>query len=80
MKILLFVFVKITRKILRIIYYGLEYLYYRFFYIKPKLKLNFVPRRFLIENGENLDDIAHAYRKLFPNKIEAKITEADLIC
>jgi hypothetical protein len=55
-------------------------LYYRFFYSKPKVKINFSHKRYLIAGIKDFDRIATAYRELFPSKVQAKIAEADLIC
>jgi len=61
-------------------FYKWEYLYYRHFYPKLKLDANFILERYLISKNENFDEIATAYRELFPDKVQAKINEADLIC
>jgi len=55
-------------------------LYYRFIYSKPKLNLNFTKKRYLIAGSDDFDKIAQTYRKLFLDKVQTKITEADLIC
>lgn len=79
MKALTFIFVKVPRKIIRIIFYKWEYLYYRF-YKKPKLNINFTKERYLMAEGEDFDSFARTYRELFPDKVQSKIAEADLIC
>jgi len=80
MKALTFIFVKVPRKIICIIFYKWEYLYYRFFYIKPKININFIRKRYLIAGGDDFDTIVLTYRKLFSDKVKTKIDEADLIC
>ncbi len=80
MKALTFIFVKVPRKIFRIIFYKSEYLYYHFFYKKPKLNVNFIQKRNLIARGDDFNSIADTYRELFPDKVKTKIAEADLIC
>jgi len=80
MKVLIFIFIKVPSKIFRIIFYKWEHLYYRFFYSKPKLNLNFTRKRYLIAGSDDFDKIAQTYRKLFLDKVQTKITEADLIC
>jgi len=71
---------KVPRKVFRIIFYKWEHLYYRFFYSKPKLNLNFTRKRYLIAGSDDFNKIAQTYRKLFLDKVQTKITEADLIC
>ena len=73
------IFVRFLNKILRKIFYKWEYLYYRFFYKKPKLNINFTRKKYLIAGGDDFDIIALTYRKLFPDKVKDKIDEADLI-
>ena len=80
MKALIFIFIKAPRKIFRIISHISEYCYYRFFYTKRKTETDLTQKMYLICGGESLDDIANAYRELFPDRVEAKISEADLIC
>ena len=80
MKVLKFIFVRITRKIFCVIACKLEYCYYLFLYSGRKIKDDFTQKRYLICNGENPDDIADAFYELFGDKIETKIFEADLIC
>ncbi len=67
-------------KIFQAIFYKVEYFYYRFFYLRPKLKIAFSQKRYLIYNTENLDDITDIFSHLFPDRIKTKIAEADLIC
>lgn len=71
---------KIPRKIFQVIIYQYEYLYYRFFYPKLKLKIDFRPRRYLLFGGQFLDNAAEQYHMLFPGRIKLKTVEADLIC
>jgi len=80
MKVLILIFVKVPSKIFRIIFYKWEYLYYRFFYSKPKLNLSFARKRHLIAGSVDFDTITQNYRKLFLDKVQTKIIEADLIC
>jgi len=80
MKVLTFIFIKVPRKIFRIIFYKWEHLYYRFFYEKTKLNINFTKERYLIAEGEDFDSLARIYRELFPDKVRSKIAEANLIC
>ena len=80
MKVLTFIFIKVPRKIFRIIFYKWEYSYYRFFYSKPKLNLNFTRKSYLIARNDDFDKIARTYRELFPDKVQSKIAEADSIC
>lgn len=46
--------------------------------MRPHIK--FIQKRYLIGESENLDAIAAAHRESFPDKAQAKIDEADLIC
>ena len=80
MKVLTFVFVNVPCKILLVFFYRLEYFYYRFFYSRQTLKMDLISKRYLVCPEENLDDVAVVYRELFPEIVEAKIYEADLIC
>ena len=80
MKIIILILIKIPRKITRIIFYQLEYLYYRFLYSKPKLEIDCTQKRYLICGGNDRNHIGNTFRKLFPDKAQPKITEADLIC
>lgn len=80
MKALIFIFIKAPRKIFRIISDKFEYCYYRFFYSKRKIETDLTQKRYLVCGGENLADIANIYRELFPDRVEAKISETDLIC
>ena len=64
----------------RTIFCELEYLYYRFLYSKPKLEIDFVHNRYLVCEDDNLNDIATAFEKVFPDKVKTKITEANLVC
>lgn len=70
------------KKSSRLLFYRWEYLYYRFFYSKPKLKLigDIKQNRYLICDREHLDFSAKTFYKLFPDKVRTKIKEADLIC
>jgi len=42
--------------------------------------MNFTKERYLIAGSDDFDKIAQTYRKLFLDKVQTKITEADLIC
>jgi len=77
-----FILFKLVRKIYFFLFYKYEYLYYRFFYSKPKLVINKKPinKRYLLAGVKNLDKIAQTYKELFPDKIQPKIQEAELIC
>lgn len=76
----MFIFIKVSRKIVRIILYKWEYLYYRFFYSKPKLDVDFIQKRYFTARSDDFDSLARTYRELFPDKVQAKVAEADLIC
>lgn len=55
-------------------------MYYRIFYAKPKLNINFKYKRYLIARDSDFSSLAHTYSELFPGKVQAKIAESDLIC
>ena len=80
MKILIYIFIRAPRKAFRVIFYGWEYLHYHFFYSKPTLKADFIQRRYLVCMGDNLNDIPKDYHNLFPENVQGKIDQADLIC
>ncbi len=80
MNILIFILIKIPRKIFRVIFYKYEYFYYRFLYPKVKLKKSFTPKQYLIYGGDDLDNLENFYHHLFPDKVRTKIAQADLIC
>jgi len=80
MKVLTFIFIKVPRKIFRIIFNKWEYFLYRFFYSNTYLNAKFIQKRYLIAKGEDFDNIARNYCELFPDKVQTKITEASLIC
>ena len=80
MKVLIRVFIKVPRKLYHIIYNKCEYIYYRYFYSKPKIDIEFTHNRFLLSNKDNLDEIAQNYKNIFPDKIIEKIHQADKIC
>lgn len=80
MKIIIFFLIKIPRKITRIIFYQLEYLYYRFLYSKPKLEIDCTQKRYLICGGIEQGYIGNTFRELFPDKGQPKIAKASLIC
>ena len=68
------------RKIYHFILYILEFIYYRFLYSKPKLKIDFYHNRYLIGGKDSFGDIANDFNNLFPDKVQTKIDEANLIC
>jgi len=76
-----FVF-KLIRKIYSFLFYKYEYLYYQLFYKKPELEIDEKQKnkRCLIGDGEDLEQIAQDYKTLFPQRVQSKIKEADLIC
>ena len=74
------IFIKALCKIFRTIYQSSEFCYYRFFYFKRKIETDLTQKRYLINGGESLDDLTNVYRELFLERVEAKISEADLIC
>lgn len=80
MKTLTFVLVKVPHRIFRMIFNKWESLYYRFLYSRPKLNINFIQKRYLIAEDEDFDSLASVYHELFPDRIQTKISEADLIC
>lgn len=80
MKILAPIFVKVSRNILHRILYKWEYLYYRFFYSKSKLDVDFIHKKYFTARCDDFNCLAQTYRKLFPDKVQIKIAEADLIC
>ncbi|NOX97891.1 MAG: hypothetical protein GXO98_07545, partial [Nitrospirae bacterium] len=61
-------------------FYKWEYLYYHFFYLRPKTEIDFIQKRYLVYGDDDSANIASAYSELFPDKVRAKINEADLIC
>jgi len=61
-------------------FYAWEYLCYHFFYSKPKLKTDFIQRRYFVCADDNLNDIPKNYHNLFPEKVQEKIDQANLIC
>ncbi|MFH1856393.1 MAG: alginate lyase family protein, partial [Candidatus Omnitrophota bacterium] len=71
----MFIFIKISTKIFRKVLSHVEYLYYRFFYSKPKLNNDVSRKRYFI--SENLGE---EFAQLFSEKKKDKIVEADLIC
>lgn len=80
MKVLKFIFVKILRKIFSIVSEKWEYFYYRFYYSKPKLEMDYIHKQYLVYGGEDLKEIQGNYRELFPASVQNKIVQADLIC
>ncbi len=68
MRILIFIFRRVPRKVFRVIFYKMEYFYYSFFYQRPKLKIDFLQKRYLVRGIEDFE------------KVQARIAEADLIC
>jgi hypothetical protein len=81
MKLLSFIFIRVLHKIIRVINYRFEQLYYRYFYSRPKLDSNYRTAVYLLLGGilpvENISDI---YQKLFPDFRKSRIKEADTIC
>lgn len=57
-----------------------EFFYFRFFYKTPVIMGPYEFKRLLIGSKERLSEIAKAFREVFPDKVEEKIKEADLIC
>ena len=80
MKRLMFIFINVPRKIFWVIFYKWEYLYYCFFYSRPKLEMDFIQKRHLISAVENFNGITKIYSEVFPDGRRAKIAEADLFC
>jgi len=80
MSLLIFLFVKVPRKIYRIIFYKYEYFYYRFLYSKPKINKNFTSHPYLLGGGVNLDNLGNQYQEFFPDSVQEKIARADSIC
>jgi hypothetical protein len=80
MNIITFIFMRIPRKIIQIIFSRIEYLYYRFFYRGLKLKSDFVTKRYVLFEGKPLEKTADHYVRVFPERVKIKIQEADLIC
>ena len=74
------IFIRATRKLFRIIFYKLECTYYHVFYSRQELKTDLTQKQYLVGGGGKSDDISSFYRELFPDRIEAKISEAELIC
>lgn len=80
MKVSEIIYKKITRKLLHILSGFIDFFYYRFFYSKPVLNKNTIYRNsFLIGGGNTPKEIASLFCELFPDKVEEKIKEADLI-
>lgn len=80
MKVLKFIFIKIPRKIFRIISEKWEYFYYRFYYSKPKSEIDYVQKRYLVCGGDDFRKVPKYYRKIFPDGAQNIIIQADLIC
>lgn len=80
MKVLKFIFIKSPRKIFSMISEKYEYFYYRFFYSRPEIEMDFIQKQYLICGGEELEEISEHYRELFPDSVQNKIVQADLIC
>lgn len=80
MSIFIFLFVRIPRKIYRIIFYKYEYFYYRFLYSKPKIEKNITIQNYLICRGVNLDNLGNQYQQFLPDSVQEKISQADSIC
>jgi len=80
MTALKFIFIKIPRKIFNIISERWECLYYRFYYSRPGLEINFVNKRYLVCGGEDLKGIPNNYREWFSGSVKDKIVQADMIC
>ena len=55
-------------------------MYYRFLYSKPKLEINCTQKRYLVCGGSDQGYIGNTFRELFPDKVQPKIAEANLIC
>lgn len=71
---------KSLRKIYHFILYILEFIYYRFLYSKPKLKIDFYHNRYLIGGKDSFGDIANDFKNLFPDRVQTKIDETNTIC
>lgn len=71
---------RIPRRIVRELRTLGEFFYFRFFYKTPVITGPYEFRRLLIGGGEPLDELAKAFREIFPDKVAEKIKEADLIC
>jgi len=80
MKLFIAIFIKVIKRLVQTAIYKWEYLYYRFFYSRPKLEIDFTQKRYIIGGGEKLKIIDADYRKLFSDNVQTKIAEADLIC
>ena len=71
---------KIPGRLLREIKCASEYLYYKTIYHASPLPIDCFQRRLLICGGEDLKIAVEHFRKTFPQQIDEKIKEADLIC
>ena len=80
MELLEIIFVKIPRKLYYISTRVWEYVYYRFFYSKPVLEKHFFQKRFLNGWSGNARDLKRSFCEFYPDKVQTKIEEADLIC
>jgi hypothetical protein len=80
MNVLTFLFIKVPRKIIKTILNKAEHFYFLFFYRKPGIAITSAPRRFLFFEGAKLKNAANICRSIFPEKVESKIHEANVIC
>lgn len=80
MKLLKFIFITISRKIVRVISEKCEYFYYRFYYSKPELEMDFIHKRYLVCGGDDLREVPKCYCEIFHDGIQNIVIQADLIC
>lgn len=80
MKAVRFILIKVPRKLLRIFRSECSKFYYRVIYSRPVIQFHEKPRKYLIAGGESPFTSADVYSKLYSEKIESKIREADMIC
>ena len=79
MSLLKLFFIRIPHKIFQLLFYKLEYLYYRFFYRKVvNLSIPEAPKRYFIK--DDFEEIQKLFKQQFPNKTEEKVKEANIIC
>ena len=80
MNLILPSFTKIPHKIFSIISEKWESFYYRFYYSRPELDTDFIRKRYLFYGGDDFREVPKNYSELFPDNVQDKIIQADLIC
>ncbi len=71
---------KVTKKFKGELLNLYELLYYKLVYKRPNVQDILEIKRFIVNSGENFSEISGNFRKYYPDYVDEKIKQADLIC